>query len=191
MTPWPLRMRHPPQAPRPRPAKRRSNGCPPCSRDGPVPSGELRNPAPGSVRALAKEADLSWATIRRAADKLGIRRERERFSKVWVWRLPDGRVAQDRLPPTPDNLSNSGFEPETQVAQQVEQVAQVLPVMNNLSNMSNLTQVLANKEEKINSNISPARDVAQVAQVISLREQPAQVDLFGPDDDDGPEGGGG
>jgi hypothetical protein len=81
---------------------------------GPVPSGDLKEPAPGSVRASAKAADLKWATVRCAADSLGVRRERCRFSGVWTWRLP---------------------KPGNQVAQEDEQAG--LRV-SNLSNLSNI-----------------------------------------------------
>lgn len=55
---------------------------------GPVPSGDLNKPEPGTIRAEAKQADFKWATVRRAADHLGVRRERDAFTKAFVWRLP-------------------------------------------------------------------------------------------------------
>jgi hypothetical protein len=55
---------------------------------GPVTSGDKDHPAPDTIRALAKEADLKWATVRRAADALGVRREKAPVSHVWQWRLP-------------------------------------------------------------------------------------------------------
>jgi len=64
---------------------------------GPVPSGDLQNPAPGTLRRMAKEADFRWATVRRAADALGVRREKNRVTHTWQWQLPVSRnlVAQD------------------------------------------------------------------------------------------------
>ncbi len=57
-------------------------------KDGPVPSGDIDNPEPGSVRGEAKAADFKWATIRRAAEHLGVRKEKNVYSKVYEWRLP-------------------------------------------------------------------------------------------------------
>jgi putative DNA primase/helicase len=91
---------------------------------GPVPSGDLKNPAAGSIRHSAKAADLKWATIRRAADSLGVRRERCAHSGVWQWRLP---------------------KPGNVVAQEREQVA---PNSENMSNLNNNAQVLEPSKEK-------------------------------------------
>lgn len=57
-------------------------------KDGPVQSGDLKDPAPGSIRAEAKEADFSWITVRRAAERLGIRKGKNQFTKAYEWRLP-------------------------------------------------------------------------------------------------------
>jgi hypothetical protein len=64
---------------------------------GPVPSGDLHDPAPDTIRALAKEADFRWATVRRAADTLGVRREKSSVTGLWQWRLPTSKnqLAQD------------------------------------------------------------------------------------------------
>jgi len=60
--------------------------------NGPVASGEPKNPAAGTIRAEAKAADLAWRTVRRAADQIGVLRQRERFTGVWQWRLSRGKV---------------------------------------------------------------------------------------------------
>jgi putative DNA primase/helicase len=72
---------------------------------GRVPSGDLTSPRPGTIRGMAKEADMKWATIRRAADHLGVRRERDPWLKVWVWRLPKKVVA---------HVANHVVQPEQQ-----------------------------------------------------------------------------
>jgi hypothetical protein len=71
--------------------------------DGPIPVGDDKKPEPGTVRAEAQEAALSWATVRRAADLLGIKSERCQFTGKYQWRLLK-LVAQEPLPS--HNLSN-------------------------------------------------------------------------------------
>jgi hypothetical protein len=70
-------------------------------KDGPVASGDLHDPEPGTIRQLAKEADFAWRTVRRAADRMGVRRERDLFTKAFTWRLPrSGKpVVQPCCPP--------------------------------------------------------------------------------------------
>ena len=43
------------------------------------------------VKAEANSAGLTWATVRRAKDRMGIKPRREGFSGdgVWVWELPN------------------------------------------------------------------------------------------------------
>jgi len=50
--------------------------------DGPRPASE--------VRSESRQAGLSWATVRRAADAMGIAREKSGFRSGWEWRLPEG-----------------------------------------------------------------------------------------------------
>jgi len=57
-------------------------------RAGPLPSGDLKKPATGTVAAEAKAAGISGATLRRAKDALGVRSEKNRFTGGWDWRLP-------------------------------------------------------------------------------------------------------
>ena len=73
---------------------------------GSVPSGNEVNPEPGTVRYEAKQAGLSWATVRRAADKLGVRREKSAFSGGWQWRLPKVLTEDAQQPQGQENLSN-------------------------------------------------------------------------------------
>ena len=49
---------------------------------GPIPRDE--------VEKRATEAGLSWATVRRAKDKVGARSEKSDFESAWRWVLPDG-----------------------------------------------------------------------------------------------------
>jgi putative DNA primase/helicase len=48
--------------------------------DGPVPTND--------VQKAATAAGLSWATVRRAADKLGVTAEKVGIGGGWAWRLP-------------------------------------------------------------------------------------------------------
>jgi 5S rRNA maturation endonuclease (ribonuclease M5) len=100
--------------------------------NGPVPSGDLKEPEAGSIRALAREADLKWATIRRAADRLGVRRERCRYSKSWQWRLPK-QVAQPSCSRTPKG-------------QQVEQLEQLQKSPANSESAHNPSNQLAHED---------------------------------------------
>jgi putative DNA primase/helicase len=49
-------------------------------RHGPLPTEQ--------VRTEARAAGLSWITVRRAAEALGIRSRKQAFSGGWVWALP-------------------------------------------------------------------------------------------------------
>lgn len=42
----------------------------------------------GKVKAEATSAGLAWRTVQRAADELGVIREKNSFSAGWQWRLP-------------------------------------------------------------------------------------------------------
>lgn len=55
---------------------------------GPAPVGDAKEPAPNTLRADVKEAGLSWSTIRRAGDDLGVISEKCPFSGKYQWRLP-------------------------------------------------------------------------------------------------------
>jgi len=57
-------------------------------KDGAKPSGNRDNPEPGTVFADAAEAGFSKSTLWRAADALGVVKEKETFSKRWMWSLP-------------------------------------------------------------------------------------------------------
>jgi putative DNA primase/helicase len=49
-----------------------------------------RGPMPvRQIEAEAKEAGISWATVRRAADGLGIVAQKGGYQVGWAWRLPD------------------------------------------------------------------------------------------------------
>ena len=45
--------------------------------------------ATAEVKSEAKAAGLAWRTIQRAADELGVIREKPSFGGGWAWRLPD------------------------------------------------------------------------------------------------------
>lgn len=48
--------------------------------DGPVPPRELEN--------RARDAGFSWASVRRAQDRLGIKSRKAGFGEGWIWELP-------------------------------------------------------------------------------------------------------
>jgi putative DNA primase/helicase len=50
--------------------------------DGPKPAKECK--------AAAAAAALSWATVRRAQDKLGIKPSKDSMTGGWTWSLPEG-----------------------------------------------------------------------------------------------------
>ncbi len=56
---------------------------------GAKPSGNRNDPQPGTVFSDALAAGFKQTTIWRAADELGVRKEKEAFSKRWMWSLPD------------------------------------------------------------------------------------------------------
>lgn len=60
---------------------------------------ELLEPGPmatDDVKAEAKEAGLSWATVRRAKDVIGARPRKNGFSDArWFWALPDPKPTQN------------------------------------------------------------------------------------------------
>jgi putative DNA primase/helicase len=72
-------------------------------RDGPMYVGDTENSAVGTIRAEAKDASLSWATVRRAMEELGVKSGRCPYTKKYQWRLPK-LVAQ--MHNAPKNLSN-------------------------------------------------------------------------------------
>lgn len=45
---------------------------------------------PGDVKALAGKTGFSWATVRRAKDKIGIVARKLGMRGGWVWQLPEG-----------------------------------------------------------------------------------------------------
>jgi hypothetical protein len=69
----------------------------------PVYVGYSKNPAAGTIRADVKEAGLSWGTVRRAAEDLGVRSEKCLDTGKYRWRLPK-LVAHDAS--EGDNLRN-------------------------------------------------------------------------------------
>lgn len=50
--------------------------------DGPVLVKELRQ--------QARDAGLSWGTVRRAKEEVGVQARKQAFAKGWVWQLPEG-----------------------------------------------------------------------------------------------------
>lgn len=57
------------------------------------------------IQAEAKAAGVAWGTLRRAADAIGVKRERCEFTNAWQWRLPKLLTGGD-TPPNENNLSN-------------------------------------------------------------------------------------
>jgi putative DNA primase/helicase len=67
--------------------------------DGPKPAKECK--------AAAAEAALSWATVRRAQDKLGIKPSKDSMTGGWTWSLPEG-AHENTKTLTPERLSTFG-----------------------------------------------------------------------------------
>ena len=57
--------------------------------DGPVPVRQ--------VESEAKAAGLSWATVRRAVDQLGVTSEKIVFKEGWAWRLPEEAMPGEEI----------------------------------------------------------------------------------------------
>jgi len=57
--------------------------------DGPVPVRQ--------VESEAKAAGLSWATVRRAVDQLGVTSEKIAFKEGWAWRLPEEAMPGEEI----------------------------------------------------------------------------------------------
>ena len=68
--------------------------------------GDVKKPAPGTIRADVEDAGLSWSTVRRAADDLGVISERCSFTGKYQWRLPKLVAEADEGPHDLSNLSN-------------------------------------------------------------------------------------
>jgi hypothetical protein len=74
---------------------------------GPLPVGDVRNPAPGTIRAEAALAAISWGTVRRAFDEIDVISEKCPYRKTYQWRLPKAGCSQPEQPePDTNNLSN-------------------------------------------------------------------------------------
>jgi putative DNA primase/helicase len=67
--------------------------------DGPKPAKECK--------AAAAEAALSWATVRRAQDKLGIKPSKDSMTGGWTWSLSEGAHQNTKML-TPERLSTFG-----------------------------------------------------------------------------------
>lgn len=68
---------------------------------GPVPTKKLQ--------AAAKDAGLSWATVRRAKSNMGVKSEKEGMSGGWAWVLPAAEGAHDKAKvPNPESVSVFG-----------------------------------------------------------------------------------
>lgn len=112
-------------------------------RDGPVLVNE--------VERQAKEAGMSWATIRRAKDLLGIVPRKQTFSGGWRWDLPTSEAAQ--VDPDPARSRSSCSEPahlrETQVENPTKgtDISQGAQVNYNLS-------TLADEQENLSTLIT-------------------------------------
>jgi len=69
--------------------------------DGPVPVDD--------VRKAAREAGLSWATVRRGQEHLGVRAWKRGFNPTcWLWELPNGSAEDAQVPTHTENLSTFG-----------------------------------------------------------------------------------
>jgi hypothetical protein len=74
----------------------------------------------GQIKAAAVKAGLSWRTVRRAKDALGIKPEKAGFDEGWLWQLPpeDGqespKVSNLKAWTSSDNLATFGASEESE-----------------------------------------------------------------------------
>ena len=64
------------------------------------------DPTAGTIRADAKDAGLSWSTVRRAAEDLDVKSEPCPYTGKFRWRLPKLLAQEDRETNNLSNLSN-------------------------------------------------------------------------------------
>ena len=76
---------------------------------GPVPVGGPKDPAPGTLRALARQWKWSWAVIDRVSRKIGVVKEYCPEGRQYLWRLPPGEPPGE--PPTEGAGPMGGKEP--------------------------------------------------------------------------------
>lgn len=67
-------------------------------KDGPKYSGPVRPPEPGTVIGDAASEGISYATLRRASDELGVQKKKKFLSKRWTWSLPFEETDSDAEP---------------------------------------------------------------------------------------------
>ena len=68
-------------------------------KDGPKPSGNNKEPKPGTVFGDAVENGFKCNTIWRVADEIGIHKHREPLSKQWMWSLDEPEENEPDQPP--------------------------------------------------------------------------------------------
>jgi hypothetical protein len=71
--------------------------------NGPVLVGDPNKPEPGTIRGDVAAAGISWATVRRASDRLGVEKKRCPVAGKYQWSLPEV-IAHDC--PKASDLSN-------------------------------------------------------------------------------------
>jgi hypothetical protein len=63
--------------------------------DGAIRVGDSKKPEPATIAQAAKDAGLSWGTVRRAREALGVKPYKGPFGDGWYWKLPPIQDAQD------------------------------------------------------------------------------------------------
>jgi putative DNA primase/helicase len=63
--------------------------------DGAMRVGSAKKPEPGSIAHAVADAGLSWGTVRRAREAIGIKPYKGQFGDGWYWRLPPAQGAHD------------------------------------------------------------------------------------------------
>jgi hypothetical protein len=53
--------------------------------------------AVSEIEAEAKAAGLSWSTVRRATNQLGVTSEKTAFTEGWAWRLPEEAMPGEEI----------------------------------------------------------------------------------------------
>jgi hypothetical protein len=91
--------------------------------------GSTKKPEPGTIAQAVKDAGLSWGTIRRAREALGIKPYKGQFNDGWYWKLPPAEAVQGAGEPIQAQTScASSAQPAHLGSFDCENAASILPV---------------------------------------------------------------
>ena len=106
---------------------------------GPIRVGSTKKPEPRTIAQAVKDAGLSWGTIRRAREALGIKPYKGQFNDGWYWKLPPAEAAQGAGEPIQAQTScASSAQPAHLGSFDCEKAASILPVERNFADGAHL-----------------------------------------------------